>query len=186
MILFSSWLRRIQQIPDYDKNRLNLVLDAVKQVLFLLDNRYLSIQKDAWIGWVSLVGQQHDKEILQGMTKLFELYTDPERIKVLAEALDAGLAHALAQTNCLNDFEVEYCQALLHSYIQFAARREDGPRAIMTAMEHVVDIRSQETPQTRAEADLNTLVNMAHDVVQDQKESLAVYFTCLAVLAGVV
>lgn len=187
--LFSSWLRRIQQQPAYDKDRLNLVTSSIQEILFMLDNRYLPIQKEAWIGWVSLIGQQHDKEILQAMTKLFELYTthqDAERVSALSEALDAGLAHALAQTNCLNDFEVEYCQALLHAYIQFAAKRPDGPRAIMTAMEHVVDIRSQETPQTRAEADLNTLVDMAHDVVQDQENSLPVYFTCLAVLAGAV
>jgi hypothetical protein len=186
-VLFTSWLRR--RSIDTDASRLKLVMDILLNLLLLIDNRYLSIQKDAWIGWVSLIGGQYDMQLLQGMTKILVLYTQTReqlRIETLAESLDAGVAHALAQTNCLNDFEVESCQELLHAHIQFSASRLGGPRAIMTAMEHVVDVRSQEKPQSRAEADLSTLVKMASDVVQEKPEDLSKNFTCLAVLAGVV
>ncbi|KAG1115966.1 hypothetical protein G6F42_013814 [Rhizopus arrhizus] len=184
--LFSTWLRRLNSMDD---PRLKLVMDTLLQLLLSTDNRYLAIQKDAWIGWVSLMGKSQDIALLEGMTKVLELHTlhhDEQRVQALSEALDAGVAHALAQTNALNDFEVESCQKLLHAHIQYCAKRADGPRAIMTAIEHVVDVRSQEKPQSRAEADLATLVNMANDVVKDQPEALAMNFTCLAVLAGVV
>lgn len=184
--LFSTWLRRLNSMDDA---RLKLVMDTLLELLLSTDNRYLAIQKDAWIGWVSLMGKSQDIVLLEGMTKVLELHTlhhDEQRAKALSEALDAGVAHALAQTNALNDFEVESCQKLLHAHIQYCAKRADGPRAIMTAIEHVVDVRSQEKPQSRAEADLATLVNMANDVVKDQPEALAMNFTCLAVLAGVV
>lgn len=186
-VLLASWLRR--RSVDTDASRLKIVMDILLNLLLLTDIRYASIQKDAWIGWVSLVGGQYDLQLLQGMTKVLTLYTkiyDQQRLQALTEALDAGVAHSLAQTNCLNDFEVESCQDLLHAHIQFSAQRSEGPRAIMTAMEHVVDVRSQEKPQTRAEADLATLVNMASDVVQEKPENLSKNFTCLAVLAGVV
>ncbi|KAF1797372.1 hypothetical protein V8B55DRAFT_1516668 [Mucor lusitanicus] len=184
--LFSSWLRRLSAMDDA---RLKLVMDTLLELLLSTDNRYLSIQKDAWIGWVSLMGKSQDITLLEGMTKVLVLYTlnhDEQRTHALSEALDAGVAHALAQTNALNDFEVESCQKLLDAHIQYCAKRADGPRAIMTAIEHVVDVRSQEKPQSRAEADLATLVTMANDVVKDQPETLAMNFTCLAVLAGVV
>ncbi|KAG2205621.1 hypothetical protein INT46_003448 [Mucor plumbeus] len=184
--LFSSWLRRLDSMDD---SRLKLVMDTLLELLLSTENRYLTLQKDAWIGWVSLIGKSQDIALLDGMTKVLELYTlnhDDQRTNGISEALDAGVAHALAQTNALNDFEVESCQKLLHAHIQFSAKRQDGPRAIMTAIEHVVDVRSQEKPQSRAEADLSTLVHMANDVVKDQPETLAMNFTCLAVLAGVV
>jgi hypothetical protein len=184
--LFSSWLRRLDSMDD---SRLKLVMDTLLELLLSTENRYLTLQKDAWIGWVSLIGKSQDIALLDGMTKVLELYTlnhDDQRTNGMSEALDAGVAHALAQTNALNDFEVESCQKLLHAHIQFSAKRQDGPRAIMTAIEHVVDVRSQEKPQSRAEADLSTLVHMANDVVKDQPETLAMNFTCLAVLAGVV
>ncbi|CEP12824.1 hypothetical protein [Parasitella parasitica] len=185
--LFSSWLRRLGSMDD---PRLKLVMDTMLELLLSTDDRYLALQKDAWIGWVSLIGKSQDVALLEGMTKVLALYTlhhDEQRTSAIAEALDAGVAHALAQTNTLNDFEVESCQQLLHAHIQFSAKRADGPRAIMTAIEHVVDVRSQEKPQSRAEADLATLVHMANDVVKDQPETfLAMNFACLAVLAGVV
>lgn len=187
IILLASWLRR--RSADIDTSRLKLVLDILLNILLITDNQYLHIQKDAWIGWVSFIGGQHDIQLLQGMTKILALYTqthDQQRFEALAETLDAGVAHALAQTNCLNDFEVDSCQDLLHAHIQFSSLRLEGPRAIMTAMEHVVDVRSQEKPQSRAEADLTTLVKMSNDVVQEKHENLFKNFTCLAVLAGVV
>ncbi|CAO3622300.1 unnamed protein product [Mucor hiemalis] len=172
-----------------DDIRLNSVMDTVLDLLLRTDNAYLSVQKDAWIGWVSLIGKTQDIKLLDGMTKVIQLYTvtnNVERINFMSEAIDAGMAHALAQTNAMNDFEVESCQKLLDAHIQFCAKRVDGPRAIMTSIEHIVDVRSQETPQTRAEADLATLVNMANDVVEGKAENLSINFVRLAVLAGVV
>lgn len=186
IMLFSSWLRRLSSLDDM---HLTPVTDTLSTILLSTDNTYLTIQKDAWIGWVALIGKNQDLKLLEGMTKVIQLYTttnDTERIQSLAESMDAGVAHALAQTTALNDFEVESCQKLLDAHIQFSAKRLEGPRAIMTTMEHVVDIRSQEKPQSRAEADLSTLVQMANDVVAGQAENLATNFVRLAVLAGVV
>lgn len=185
-VLFSSWLRRLSSLDDA---RLDAVMNTVLDLLLRTDNKYLNVQKDAWIGWVSLIGKTQDIKLLDGMTKVIQLYTvtnNMERVNFMSEAIDAGMAHALAQTNAMNDFEVESCQKLLDAHIQYCAKRVDGPRAIMTSIEHVVDVRSQETPQTRAEADLSTLVNMANDVVAGQAENLSVNFVRLAVLAGVV
>lgn len=186
IVLFSSWLRRLSSMDD---SRIELVLNQLLDLLLNTNNAYLNVQKDAWIGWVSLTGKSQDIKLLDGMAKVIQLYTttnDTERINKMSEALDAGVAHALAQTNALNDFEVESCQKLLDVHIQFCSKRVEGPRAIMTTIEHVVDVRSQETPQSRAEADLATLVNMANDVVEGQAENLAINFVRLAVLAGVV
>ena len=184
--LCSSWLRRLSSMND---PRLALVMDTLLNLLLENDNRILTAQKNAWIGWVSLIGKTQDVKLLEGMTRVIQLYTqinNEERIQFMSEAMDGGFAHALAQTNAMNDFEVESCQQLLDAQIHYVAKRPDGPRAIMTAIEHVVDIRSQETPQTRAEADLNTLVTMANDVVEGQAENLSINFVRLAVLAGVV
>jgi hypothetical protein len=186
IILFSSWLRRLSSMED---SRLELVLRTLLELLLLTDNKYLDVQKDAWIGWVSLIGKTQDIKLLDGMTRVIQLCTvtnNTERINKMSEALDGGVAHALAQTNALNDFEVESCQKLLDAHIQFCSKRVEGPRAIMTTIEHIVDVRSQETPQSRAEADLATLVNMANDVVEGKVDNLAINFVRLAVLAGVV
>ncbi|GAA5795193.1 hypothetical protein HPULCUR_000547 [Helicostylum pulchrum] len=186
IILFSSWLRRLSTTDDA---RLSIITDALLSILLNTDSTYLPVQKDAWIGWVALIGKGQDMKLLQGMTKVIQVLTDGgnmDRIQSMAEPIDAGVAHALAQTTALNDFEVEYCQELLDAHIQFSAKRSEGPRAIMTAIEHIVDVRSQEKPQTRAEADLSTLVHMANDVVAGQTDHLAVNFVRLAVLAGVV
>jgi hypothetical protein len=172
-----------------EDSRLELVLRTLLELLLLTDNKYLDVQKDAWIGWVSLIGKTQDIKLLDGMTRVIQLCTvtnNTERINKMSEALDAGVAHALAQTNALNDFEVESCQKLLDAHIQFCSKRVEGPRAIMTTIEHIVDVRSQETPQSRAEADLATLVNMANDVVEGKVDNLAINFVRLAVLAGVV
>ncbi|KAI9487541.1 MAG: hypothetical protein EXX96DRAFT_553687 [Benjaminiella poitrasii] len=180
--LFSSWTRRLSSTND---NRLPSIMESLLKTLLFTDNRYLSVQKDAWIGWVSLVGKDQDVRLLEGMTKVIKLYTsiyDTERSQAMSEALDAGLAHALAQTNTLNDFEVETCEKLLGAYISFAAKRLDGPRAVMIAIEHVVDVRAQEKPQSRAEADLTTLVRMANDIA----DKPGLDFTSLAMLAGVI
>lgn len=186
IVLFSSWLRRLSSMDD---SRIELVLSQLLDLLLNTNNAYLNVQKDAWIGWVSLIGKSQDIKLLDGMAKVIQLYTttnNTERINKMSEALDAGVAHALAQTNALNDFEVESCQKLLDVHIQFCSKRAEGPRAIMTTIEHVVDVRSQETPQSRAEADLATLVNMTNDVVEGQAENLLINFVRLAVLAGVV
>lgn len=186
IVLFSSWLRRLSSI---DNTHLTLVIDTLSSILLTTENTYLSIQKDAWIGWVALIGKNQDLKLLEGMTNVIQLYTttnNTERIQSMAESIDAGVAHALAQTNALNDFEVDSCQKLLDAHIQFSAKRLEGPRAIMTTIEHIVDVRSQENPQSRAEADLATLVHMANDVVAGQAENLATNFVRLAVLAGVV
>lgn len=186
IVLFSSWLRRLSTTDDA---RIPIVTDTLLSILLNTDLIYLPVQKDAWIGWVALIGKGQDMKLLQGMTKVIRVLTeggDMNRIQSMAESIDAGVAHALAQTTALNDFEVENCQELLDAHIQFSAKRSDGPRAIMTAIEHIVDVRSQEKPQTRAEADLSTLVHMANDVVAGQTDYLAVNFVRLAVLAGVV
>lgn len=178
--LFSTWLRRLNATDD---TRLTPVMDTLFTTLLNPHTTY-PIQKDAWIGWVALIGKGKDVKVLEGMRTVIASFTaaDPH-IQNMGESIDAGVAHALAQTTALNDFEVDDCQKLLIAYIQFCAKRVEGPRAIMTAMEHVVDVRSQEKPQTRAEADLSTLVHMALDLVvagpHDQ-------FVRLAVLAGIV
>ncbi|KAI7900459.1 uncharacterized protein BX663DRAFT_517699 [Cokeromyces recurvatus] len=184
--LFSSWMRRLSSTKDV---RLPMIMDSVLKILLVTDNRYLSIQKDAFIGWVSLIGKDLDTQLLEGMTKVFELYTtfyNEERTNTMLETLNASLAHTLAQTNTLNDFEVEACQKLLNAYIKFAAKKWDGPRTMMTAIEHAVDVRAQEKPQTRAEVDLTTLVNMVIDTLNEKYETHLMSFTSFAALAGVV
>lgn len=167
-------------------------MDTLLNTILLKSNAsptFYPIQKDAWVGWVSLIGKNQDIKLLEGMQKVIELCitSSLDHIQFMAESIDAGVAHALAQTNALNDFEVESCQNLLDAHIQFSAKRGlEGPRAIMTAMEHAVDVRSQEKPTSRAEADLSTLVNMTNDVVEGRTEHLTVNFVRLAVLAGVV
>lgn len=181
LTLFSSWLRRC---PTTDNNHLTSVLDTLFKVLTSSDPTYLTLQKECWIGWVGLIGKEQDIKLLDGMTSIILAMEDPARIHSLADTVDAGVAHALAQTTALNDFEVETCQHLLEAHIQFCHRRRlDGPRAMMTTMEHVVDIRSQETPQSCAEAHLTTLVQMAKDLVSNQSDA---HFVRLAVVAGIV
>ncbi|KAI8083230.1 uncharacterized protein B0P05DRAFT_570584 [Gilbertella persicaria] len=181
IILFSSWLRRYPTMSD---RHFQMVMDTLLSLLLMTDNQYLPVQKDAWIGWVSLVGKTEDPKLLQGMSQVIERYAhinDHERNTTMAEALDAGVAHALARTNCLNDFEIESCQRLLNAYFQFASAHH-GYYAVMTAIEHVVDIRSKEKPESRAEADLTTLIGMIKQTITKSQEKLA----CLAVSAGAV
>lgn len=179
LTLFSTWLRRC---PTTDDTHLTSVLDTLFKVLTSSDPTYLNLQKESWIGWVGLIGKQHDIQLLDGMTKIIHAI-DTTRIQTLADSVDAGVAHALAQTTALNDFELETCQNLLEAHIQFCYRRSEGPRAMMTTIEHIVDIRSQETPQSRAEAHLSTLVQIAKDIITDQSNAP---FVRLAVVAGIV
>jgi hypothetical protein len=188
--LLGGWSRRLAGAPDVlytMRNRLVLVLQLFQKILVSGD---MKLQKEAWIGYVAVIGHSPtaypDTSILEEMTKMIGMYTkDKERVAYLGENLDAGLAHALANTNALNEFEMASCQSLLEAYIQFAAAREEGPRALMHALEHAVDVRSQGKPEAKAEAEVIMLVKMVGEVVEEDA-SIQVQFSRLAMLAGVV
>lgn len=176
--LLSTWLRRGSEV---DVNRHELALDILYKVLLeYKGDDCLSVQKEAWLGWVSAVGKgTKDAKLLKGMISIIELYNqDPTRASYMSESIDAGLAHALAQTNTMNDFELEHCQKLLDLYISHALKKEfHGLCSLMSATEHIVDIRSREEPQTRAEADLYTFVELTFDIKDEYAQ--------LAILAGI-
>ncbi|ORE10993.1 hypothetical protein BCV72DRAFT_220469 [Rhizopus microsporus var. microsporus] len=166
--LLSAWLR----LSKDNDHRQKLALDILESILRKDDTARL--QKEAWIGWVALIGKgNHDARVLDGMINVVERYGQAQSLE-----LDAGLAHALAMTNTLNEFEIEPCQRLLNVYAKHAsARGFDGARALMDALEHATDVRSQEKPQTRAEADLATLVQLVIDLEDKAR---------LSALAGIV
>ncbi|KAI8330404.1 hypothetical protein EDC96DRAFT_452165 [Choanephora cucurbitarum] len=132
--LLFSWLRRTPSDNNYKV--LHTVLDAT------LTTDCLDTKRTGWIGWVSLIGQRHDIELLKGMQTLIVQLTEVHL--PLADAIHAGVAHALAQTNCLNEFELDHCQALLKVYIDWANQYRASVEQIMHAMEHVVDVRMKQ------------------------------------------
>lgn len=166
--LLSAWLR----LSKDNDHRQKLALDILESILRKDDTTRL--QKEAWIGWVALIGKgNHDARVLEGMISVVERYSQKQSLE-----LDAGLAHVLAMTNTLNEFEIEPCQRLLNVYAKHvSARGFDGARALMDALEHATDVRSQEKPQTRAEADLTTLVQLVIDLEDKAR---------LSALAGIV
>ncbi|CAO3658000.1 unnamed protein product [Rhizopus stolonifer] len=176
--LLSTWLRRGSEV---DVTRHELALDILYKVLLEYNgDDCLSVQKEAWLGWVSAVGKgTKDAKLLKGMVSIIELYNqDSTRASYMSESIDAGLAHALAQTNTMNDFELEHCQKLLDLYISHALKKGfHGLCSLMSAVEHIVDIRSRGEPQTRAEADLHTFVELTFDIKDEYAQ--------LAILAGI-
>ncbi|KAI8985907.1 hypothetical protein BDB01DRAFT_786808 [Pilobolus umbonatus] len=196
-VLLEGWIRRLSSdtatLDTPTEKRLSVVMDFFLRILSSLNNEYLSIQKNAWKGWVSFVGITRkviypDTILLKGMTDTIVLYVrtnDELRNNYLGEMIDAGVAHALSRTNALNDFEVDVCQELLEAEIQFSSIRHEGYRGIMTAMEHVMDIRSKQSPQSKVDADISSLVKMVTHIMDQPVEPVGVHLARLASLAGV-
>ena len=190
--LWTVWVRRLAGAPE----AVTAADAQVSQVLTKLENALLDqktslqIRKEAWIGLVSLAGrapsQYSDTRMIQGMGRILKQYSQQEDlVDSMGETLDAGVAHCMAQTSVLNVFEAEQCEHLLNDYAQFVAKRSAGAPAAMAVMQHVVDVRSQLKPQTRADADMEALV----DVVTKERpenEPLAPSLVWLGILAGVV
>ncbi|KAI9279631.1 hypothetical protein BY458DRAFT_487868 [Sporodiniella umbellata] len=174
VLLLSAWLRHD---PGADSTRQESALAILYQAMSGYQEDAL-VQQEAWTGWVASIGKgKGDVKILKGMGDIIELYSqDPRRQHQLAESMDAGVAHALAQTNTMNDFEQEECQRLLTLYSLHASKQGFvGLCSLMSAVEHITDVRSREEPQTRAEADLSTFVGLVLEI-EDEYGQL----TCLA------
>ncbi|KAG1464894.1 hypothetical protein G6F46_005726 [Rhizopus delemar] len=175
VVLLSGWLRRNSEA---DEIREDLALDILHRAL-LEYNDDLALQKEAWIGWVAMIGKgNRDMKLLEGMTSVIEICSqDAIKADYMAESIDAGVAHALAHTNTMNDFEIDHCQKLLRVHTNLVSKKGfHGLCSLMTAAEHVVDVRSREEPQTRVEADLSTFVQLMFDIKDD--------YARLAFLAG--
>lgn len=190
--LWTVWVRRLAGAPEAvtaADAQLSQVLTRLENAL-LDDKTSLQIRKEAWIGLVSLAGrapsQFSDSRMIQGMARVLKHYAQQEDlVDTMGETLDAGVAHCMAQTSVLNVIEADQCEHLLNDYAQLVAKRSAGPPAAMAVMQHVVDVRSQLKPQTRADADMEALV----DVVTKERpenEPLASSLVWLAILAGVV
>ena len=169
--------------------QLSLVLSAMQQALVEMETP-LNIRKEAWIGLISLTGsapeQFSDTQIIQAMTRVLEQYTaHPELAQSMGETMDAGIAHFLAQTTLLNVFEADHCERLLTAYVKLIPLRPyGGAVAAMAAMQHVVDIRVKQKPQTKADADMETLVALVE--AENEKDPLDIQLARLSILAGVV
>ena len=151
----------------------------------------LDIRKEAWIGLIALCGtappQFTDTQIIQAMTRVLDQYvTHPDLVQSMGETLDAGIAHCLANTTLLNVFEVDHCERLLTAYVKLIPHRstDTSAPAAMAAMQHVVDIRVQQKPQTKANADMETLVALVEN--REENESVEIKLARLTIVAGVV
>ncbi|KAI9498499.1 hypothetical protein BDB00DRAFT_754847 [Zychaea mexicana] len=190
--LWTVWVRRLSGAPDAlasAEPQLSRVLDAMQQALVELETP-LDIRKEAWIGLIALCGtappQFSDTQIIQAMTRVLKQYAEhPELVQSMGETLDAGIAHCLAHTTLLNVFEVDHCERLLAAYVKLIPRRPlSGAPAAMAAMQHVVDVRVKQKPQTKVNADMETLVALVKAVPAE--ESLEIQLARLTILAGVV
>lgn len=191
--LWTVWVRRLAGAPEAvtaADAQLSQVLAKLENAL-LDDKTPLTIRKEAWIGLVSLAGrapsQFSDTRMIQGMARILKQYSQQQQdlVDAMGETLDAGVAHCMAQTSVLNVFEADQCEHLLNDYAQLMAKRSAGAPAAMAVMQHVVDVRSQLKPQTRADADMEALVDVVTKERPD-KEPLATSLVWLAILAGVV
>ncbi|KAG0170004.1 hypothetical protein DFQ30_002992 [Apophysomyces sp. BC1015] len=193
--LWAVWVRRLSGTPDTlgeaDQQQLLRVLSSMEQALLDNNEEILDIRKEAWIGLVALIGGQTtvhgypDSRLIQIMTAVIQ---KPKVAVAMGDTLDAGVAHCLAQSTTLNSFEIEHLQLLLTAHVQLAAQRPDGPRAVMTVLEHAVDVRSQQKPQSRAEADLESLVGLAQAIMDSDGavDNPVVLLTRLSVVVGIV
>ncbi|KAI9262357.1 hypothetical protein BDA99DRAFT_510987 [Phascolomyces articulosus] len=191
--LWTVWVRRLSGAPEAlasAEPQLSRVLEAMQQALVELETPLL-IRKEAWIGLIALCGtappQFTDTQIIQAMTRVLEQYVDhPELVQSMGETLDAGIAHCLANTTLLNVFEVDHCERLISAYVKLIPRRptDVSAPAAMAAMQHVVDVRVQQKPQTKANADMETLIALVETM--DEKESLELQLARFTILAGVV
>ncbi|KAI8393813.1 uncharacterized protein BYT42DRAFT_552311 [Radiomyces spectabilis] len=193
--LWAVWTRRLSGSPTDIQNadpQLSNVLGLMRELLLSdLPPTALAIRKDAWIGLVALVGRCPpgfpEAKLIEAMTDIIDRYAEqPDICEAMGETFDAGVAHCLAQTTMLNELEMDHCQRLLEAEVKMVSGREAGIRSLMTVMEHTVDVRSQQKPQTRAEADLQTLVRLADTILQsDPLASLPIRMTRMAILAGI-
>ncbi|KAG2224556.1 hypothetical protein INT45_004401 [Circinella minor] len=191
--LWTVWVRRLSGAPEAlasAEPQLTRVLEAMQQSLVELETP-LDIRKEAWIGLVALCGtappQFTDTQIIQAMTRVLEQYADhPDLVQSMGETLDAGVAHCLANTTLLNVFEVDHCERLLTAYVKLIPHRrpDSSAPAAMAAMQHVVDIRVKQKLQTKANADMETLVALVENM--GEKESVEIKLARLTILAGVV
>ncbi|KAI9027343.1 hypothetical protein CLU79DRAFT_741460 [Phycomyces nitens] len=189
--LWSIWVRRLSGAPaaiPAVETDLVRVLESIHSLLTLQKGAPSSLQKEAWIGLVGLVGRAplvyNDVRILNDMTDVIKHQDSNTH---MAESIEAGVAHALAETTALNAFEIESCERLVEAYIQLISRLPDHRlRPVINVFEHSIDKRSKEKPVTKAVADLGNLVALTKTAVEAREESLEVKMTRLAVLVGVV
>ncbi|KAI8060355.1 hypothetical protein BC940DRAFT_312158 [Gongronella butleri] len=189
--LLSVWTRRLSGTTDrMDKEPLlPLVLTLFADQLIELpmnEAATVDLRKHAWMGLVALVGRapaQYDEEkLLATMTRIVRHYVGCTQFP-LVESLNAGVAHALAESTRLNVFEYASCKDLLDAALDMnGARPLDGPWAVATLIEHVVDIRSRMNPVTRAESHIDTLATLLTNVTNTETPTLI----SLAAVAGFV
>ncbi|KAF7732104.1 hypothetical protein EC973_006359 [Apophysomyces ossiformis] len=197
--LWAVWARRLSATSNglegvAEQQQLAKVLTSMEQVLTEENGQAtVEIRKEAWIGLVALIGSQTNKAPDFGDGRLIDIMTtvikNMEIALALGDTLDAGVAHCLAESTTLNAFEMEHLQSLLASHVQLAARRPEGARAVMTVLEHAVDVRSRQKPQTRAEADLETLLRLAQAMIEFEtgdNQDISLMLARLAVIGGVV
>jgi hypothetical protein len=169
------------------------VLKLFSQKLASLDplaTSTLALRKDAWLGLVSFVGCApkgfDEQSLLAAMTGVIQLYAQQQEDTQMVESLEAGVAHALARSTALNVFEMEHCQSLLEALVKLeACRFPQGVWSMSLLMEHVVDIRSQLKPATRAQADLETLYSLTENILVTDSTPPA-SFVKVAIIAGIV
>ncbi|OAD78191.1 hypothetical protein PHYBLDRAFT_185119, partial [Phycomyces blakesleeanus NRRL 1555(-)] len=189
--LWSVWVRRLSGAPSAipaAESDLVRVLESMHSLLTSQNKPPPTVQKEAWIGLVGLAGRApsvyNDVRILDDMSDVIEHQNADTD---MAESIEAGVAHALAETTALNAFEIGSCERLVEVYIQLVSRIPDHRlRPVINVFEHSVDKRSKETPVTKAVADLGNLIALTKTVVEPREEPLKVKMTRVAVLVGVV
>lgn len=153
----------------------------------LLDKDALpSLQQSAWVALVALVGRApnefSDAQIASSMTSI--LKAGPPNH--LIETIDAGVAHYLAESTLLNSLELDDCEVLLSAYIHLDRPGVMGVQAIMTVVQHAVDIRSQQKSQSKVNADLELLMQLVDSLVKKETHDVRSQIPQVAVLAGFV
>ncbi|KAI9316799.1 hypothetical protein BX666DRAFT_1858328 [Dichotomocladium elegans] len=191
--LWTVWVRRLSGSPDTYLSiepQLAKVLTKLEEALLSPSTTPITIRKESLIGLVALAGRAPksfpDSRMMDALTRAVaaQAAVHSDGAEAFSETMDAGVAHCLAETSLMNVFEFEHCERLLEGYVAFAAQRStDGAAAAMTVLQHVVDVRSQLKPQTRADADLTVLIEL---VVKERQGPLAVQLVWLAILAGAV
>jgi hypothetical protein len=194
MHLLSVWTRRLTgSVVTGNEALVVTVLKLFSHTLMSLDPlapSTLALRKDCWLGLVSFVGcapKAFDEQtLLATMTAVIQRYAQQTDDTPMAEALEAGVAHALATSTTLNVFEMEHCQHLLEALVQLEARRfPQGVWSMALLIEHAVDIRSQLKPATRAQADLDSLYALAENILTPPDATHA-SFVKVAIVAGLV
>ncbi|KAI7872952.1 hypothetical protein BDF14DRAFT_51846 [Spinellus fusiger] len=189
--LWTVWLRRLSNAPHAlppVQLQVTHVLASMRTLLLSIPSSPSSLQQKVWVGLVGLAGSEafvtQDVWLLDTMTQALAYWK--KEGKVDGATVEAGVAHGLAQTSALNSFEVESCQQLVEAYVQYAARSiEQHLRSVVHVMEHCIDKRASQQPISRAEANLETLVEIAKAIVETSSATVEEHMARLAVIAGV-